>query len=145
MSFDVNTIRAQFPILSEEVYGKPLVYLDNAASVQKPVAVIDRMTGVMTGGYANVHRGLHYMSNKATADYEAARKTAATYLNAASPDEIIFTMGGTDAINLVANSLGVDQIGKATRSFSVSWSITPTSSPGISCGSGRALSSNGWR
>ncbi len=105
MSFDVQTIREQFPILSTEVHGKPLVYLDNAASVQTPKAVIDRMVEVMTTGYANVHRGLHYLSNKATADFEKARESAATYLNA-STDEIIFTMGGTDAMNLVANSLG---------------------------------------
>jgi cysteine desulfurase/selenocysteine lyase len=110
MSFDVSAIRAQFPILSEEVYGKPLVYLDNAASVQKPRAVIDRITDVMSSGYANVHRGLHYMSNKATADYEAARASVAKYLNAPETDNIIFTMGGTDAINLVAHSLGVSHI-----------------------------------
>ncbi|WP_306253231.1 SufS family cysteine desulfurase [Parvularcula sp. IMCC14364] len=110
MTFDLTAMRAQFPILEQEVYGKPLVYLDNAASVQKPRAVIERMTDVLTGGYANVHRGLHFMSNKATADYETARESVRKYLNAASKDEIIFTMGGTDAINLVAHSLGVAQL-----------------------------------
>ena len=105
MSFDVQTIRAQFPILETEVHGKPLVYFDNAASVQKPRAVIDRMVEVFETGYANVHRGLHFLSNKATTDYEAARDSAAKYLKA-DRDEIIFTGGGTDALNLVANSLG---------------------------------------
>lgn len=106
MSFDVNAFRAQFPILQREIHGKPLVYLDNAASAQKPQRVIDAMTHTMTHSYANVHRGLHTLSNEATAAFEAARGTARTYLNASSEDEIIFTMGGTDAINLVANSLG---------------------------------------
>ncbi len=110
MTFDLASIRAQFPILAEEVYGKPLVYLDNAASVQKPQAVIERMNEVMTAGYANVHRGLHYMSNKATADYEAARESVRKYLNVPGIDEVIFTMGGTDAINLVAHSLGVQHL-----------------------------------
>ncbi len=112
MSLDVAAIRAQFPILASEVYDKPLIYLDNAASAQKPLAVIDRMNEVMTSGYANVHRGLHYMSNKATTDYERARESVARFLAAASPDEIIFTMGGTDAMNLVANSLGVEHLQK---------------------------------
>ncbi len=106
MTFDVQTFRAQFPILSREIHGKPLVYLDNAASVQKPQAVIEAITKTMTHGYANVHRGLHTLSNEATAAFEAARVSAQKYLNAASSDEIIFTMGGTDAVNLVANTVG---------------------------------------
>jgi len=106
MSFDVTSFREQFPILKSEVYGKPLAYLDNAASVQKPQIVIDRINEVLTGGYANVHRGLHYLSNKATADYEKARDSVAKYVNAADRDEIVFTAGGTDAMNLVAQSLG---------------------------------------
>ncbi|MGV6800734.1 MAG: SufS family cysteine desulfurase [bacterium] len=106
MNFDLPRFRAQFPILSQQIHGKPLAYLDNAASVQKPKAVIDRMNEVWTTGYANVHRGLHYLSNKATTDFEQARKSVARYLSAPRVEEIILTMGGTDAINLVANSLG---------------------------------------
>ena len=105
-ALDIAGVRADFPILSREVNGKPLVYLDNAASAQKPRAVIDAMTKAMEGSYANVHRGLHTLANETTTAFEAARKTAATFLNAASPDEIIFTAGGTDAMNLVANALG---------------------------------------
>jgi cysteine desulfurase/selenocysteine lyase len=103
---DIAAIRAEFPILSRKVNGKPLIYLDNAASAQKPRAVIDAMTSAMEGSYANVHRGLHALANETTAAFENARKTAAKFLGAASPEEIVFTAGGTDAINLVANSLG---------------------------------------
>ena len=92
---DIAALRAEFPILKREAYGKPLVYLDNAASAQKPRAVIDAMKGAMEGSYANVHRGLHLLANEATTAFEAARKTAAKFLNAASPDEIVFTAGGT--------------------------------------------------
>ena len=106
MPFDVSAFRAQFPILAREVHGHPLRYLDNAASVQKPQAVIDKLTETMTSGYANVHRGLHALSNEATVAYEQARESARAYLNAASPDEIVFTMGGTDGFNLVGNALG---------------------------------------
>ncbi|MEM6747136.1 MAG: SufS family cysteine desulfurase [Pseudomonadota bacterium] len=112
MTFNVQDIRGQFPILSREVHGKPLVYLDNAASVQKPQAVIDALSGAMAGQYANVHRGLHTLANETTEAFEGARETARRYLNAASTDEIIFTMGGTDAVNLVANILGQDEIGE---------------------------------
>ncbi len=105
-ALDIASIRAQFPILGREVYGKPLVYLDNAASAQKPRAVIDAMTNAMEGSYANVHRGLHLLANETTTAFEKARATAAAFVNAASADEIVFTAGATDAINLVANSLG---------------------------------------
>lgn len=103
---DINAIRAEFPILAREAYGKPLVYLDNAASAQKPRAVIEAMTRAMEGSYANVHRGLHLLANETTTAFENARKTVAAFVNAASPDEIVITAGATDAINLVANSLG---------------------------------------
>jgi len=103
---DIGRIRSEFPILKREAYGKPLVYLDNAASAQKPLSVINAMKGAMEGSYANVHRGLHLLANETTAAFEGARKTAAKFIKAASADEIIFTGGGTDAINLVANSLG---------------------------------------
>lgn len=112
MSFDVAAIRTQFPILSREVNGNPLAYLDNASSVQKPSAVIGRVRTVWEGHYANVHRGLHTLANEATSDYEAARGTVARYLGAARDEEIVFTMGGTDAVNLVARSLGTDRIGE---------------------------------
>jgi cysteine desulfurase/selenocysteine lyase len=112
MTFNVQTIREQFPILTREVHGKPLCYLDNAASVQKPQAMIDALTGAMTGQYANVHRGLHTLANETTAAFEGARETVRRYLNAASTDEIIFTMGGTDATNLAANVLGQEEIGE---------------------------------
>jgi cysteine desulfurase/selenocysteine lyase len=105
--FDVEAIRAQFPILQRQVHGKPLVYLDNAASAQKPRAVIDAMVARMTGSYANVHRGLHTMANETTEAYEAARASVAGFLNAESPASIVFTKGGTEAINLVASSFGL--------------------------------------
>src|ERR671929_1541956 len=104
--YDVEAIRAQFPILSQTVYGKPLVYLDNAASAQKPRAVIDAMVRTMETGYANVHRGLHHMANVATEAYEGAREDVRKFLNAACTDEIIFTRSATEAINLVADSYG---------------------------------------
>ena len=112
MTLNVAAIREEFPILSREIHGKPLVYLDNAASAQKPRAVINAMTQAMETSYANVHRGLHTLSNEATTAFEEARKTTARFLNAASDEEIIFTGGGTDAFNLVSYALGVDEIGE---------------------------------
>ncbi|MFP4537639.1 MAG: cysteine desulfurase [Dichotomicrobium sp.] len=109
---DPLRIRDDFPILSREVYGKPLVYLDNAASAQKPKAVLDAIQHAYAQEYANVHRGLHYLSNASTEAYENARGTAATYLNAPSSDEIIFTSNATAAINLVAQSFGGMRIGE---------------------------------
>jgi len=102
---DVAAIRAQFPILSREINGRPLVYLDNAASAQKPRAVIEAMTAVMEGSYANVHRGLHTLANEATEAFEKARKSVTRFLGA-DEGEIVFTKGCTEAINLVASSLG---------------------------------------
>jgi cysteine desulfurase / selenocysteine lyase len=110
--FDVARIRADFPILSQQVYGKPLVYLDNAASAQKPKAVLDAMNRCMTEGYANVHRGLHFMSNAATQAFEDARESARRFLNAPSKEQIIFTRNATEAINLVAQSFGGQVIGE---------------------------------
>ncbi|MFN3578217.1 MAG: aminotransferase class V-fold PLP-dependent enzyme, partial [Tabrizicola sp.] len=89
--YDVEKIRADFPILSREVNGKPLVYLDNGASAQKPQVVIDAVTQAYSREYANVHRGLHYLSNLATEKYEATRGIIARFLNARSEDEIVFT------------------------------------------------------
>jgi cysteine desulfurase / selenocysteine lyase len=111
-ALDVTRIRADFPILSRQVYGKPLVYLDNGASAQKPTVVLEAMEQAYRSEYANVHRGLHYLSNTATANFEEARETARRFLNAGSADEIIFTRNATAAINLVAQSFGSMQIGE---------------------------------
>ena len=105
-NYDIEKVRADFPILSREVYGKPLVYLDNGASAQKPTAVIDAVNNVYSNEYSNVHRGLHFLSNATTDAYESAREKVRFFLNAASVDEIIFTRSSTEAINLVAHSYG---------------------------------------
>ena len=102
MTYDVHEIRKDFPILSREVNGRPLVYLDNGASAQKPQVVIDAVTRAYSMEYANVHRGLHYLSNLATEKYEAVRGIVARFLGARSPDEIVMTSGTTEGINLVA-------------------------------------------
>jgi cysteine desulfurase/selenocysteine lyase len=109
-AYDVTRIRADFPALALQVYGKPLVYLDNAASAQKPRAVLDRLERAYTGEYSNVHRGLHYLANAATEAYEGAREKVRAFLNAEKPQEIVFTRNATEAINLVAYSFGVDRI-----------------------------------
>jgi len=109
--YDVEAIRADFPILSERPYGKPLVYLDNAASAQKPRAVIERMVHAYEHEYANVHRGLHFLANAATEAYEAARERVRRFLNAESSDEVVFTRSASEAINLVAASFGLQHIG----------------------------------
>jgi cysteine desulfurase/selenocysteine lyase len=101
--FNVEAIRRDFPILSRQVHGKPLVYLDNAASAQKPQAVIDAEIGAYSHTYANVHRGLHFLSNAATDAYEAAREKVRAFLNAPSIDEVIFTKSVTESINTVAH------------------------------------------
>jgi cysteine desulfurase/selenocysteine lyase len=105
MAFDAEAIRAEFPILRRQVNGKPLVYLDSAASAQKPRAVIEAMSLAMENSYANVHRGLHTLANETTDAYEAARKSVAGFIGAQAT-EIVFTKGGTEAINLVAAGLG---------------------------------------
>jgi len=109
--YNVEKIRADFPILAERPYGKPLVYLDNAASAQKPKKVIDRLAHAYEHEYANVHRGLHYLANAATEAYEAARESVRRFVNAASHEEIVFTRSATEAINLVAASFGLGGIG----------------------------------
>ena len=105
-AFDVERIRAEFPILSQRVHGKPLVFLDSAASAQKPRAVIDAMRGTMETQYANVHRGLHWMSERTSDAYEGVRDKVAALLNAPSREEVVFTRNSTEAINLVAHSYG---------------------------------------
>lgn len=109
-TYDVDEVRKDFPALSLKVYGKPLVYLDNAASAQKPNAVLDRMTQAYTSEYANVHRGLHYLANAATEGYEGARTKVQHFLNAKRPEEIIFTRNATDALNTVAASWGGENL-----------------------------------
>ncbi|MDB5655788.1 MAG: cysteine desulfurase [Tardiphaga sp.] len=110
-SYDVVRVREDFPILGMQIHGKPLVYLDNAASAQKPKAVLERLTQAYTSEYSNVHRGLHYLANAATEGYEGAREKVAGFLNAGRSDEIIFTRGATEAINLVAQTFGRERIG----------------------------------
>ena len=104
-AFDAEAVRAEFPILSRQVNGHPLVYLDSAASAQKPRAVIEAMTRAMEHSYANVHRGLHTLANETTEAYEGARAKIAAFIGA-EPSEVVFTKGGTEAINLVAAGLG---------------------------------------
>ena len=112
MAFDVAAIRADFPILAREVYGKPLVYLDNAASAQKPKKVLDAIMSSYTEEYANVHRGLHFLSNTATQAFEDARESVRRFINAPSAEQIVFTRNATEAINLVAQSYGGEVIGE---------------------------------
>ena len=102
--FNINKIRADFPILSREVYGRPLVYLDNGATTQKPLCVLDAMRDEYLNVNANVHRGVHYLSQQATEQHEAARETVRRFINAQSTSEIIFTRGTTESVNLVATS-----------------------------------------
>lgn len=110
--YDIEAVRKDFPILSREVYGKPLVYLDNGASAQKPQVVIDAVSHAYANEYANVHRGLHFLSNAATDAYEAAREKVRRFLNAGSVDEIVFTKSSTEAINTVAYGYGMPKIGE---------------------------------
>lgn len=105
MTFNVDDIRAQFPILSREINGYPLAYLDNAASAQKPKAVMDALTNQMSTSFANVHRGLHTMANETTEAFEGARGKVANFLGAPKPDNIVFTKGASEALNLVAYGL----------------------------------------
>jgi cysteine desulfurase / selenocysteine lyase len=109
-SYDVARVRKDFPVLAMQVYGKPLVYLDNAASAQKPIAVLDRLQQAYTSEYANVHRGLHYLANAATEAYEGAREKVRAFLNAERKEEIVFTRNATEAINLVAYTFGRERI-----------------------------------
>src|SRR3989339_789022 len=106
MMFDIDAIRNDFPILRQKIYNKPLIYFDNAATTQKPQCVIDKLVEVYTTYNANIHRGVHYLSNKATDETEKARKVVQLFLHAPYSHEIIFTRGATEAINLVAQSFG---------------------------------------
>jgi cysteine desulfurase/selenocysteine lyase len=103
---DIDAIRSDFPILDTTVYGKPLVYLDNAATTQKPRAVLDRVMAFYTRQNSNIHRGVHFLSEQASAIYESARKTVQTFINASKREEIVFTRGTTESINLIAHGFG---------------------------------------
>ncbi|MBK7681456.1 MAG: cysteine desulfurase [Bacteroidetes bacterium] len=110
--FNINKIRSEFPILSEKAYGKPLVYFDNAASSQKPKVVIDALVDYYSSYNANIHRGVHFLSQKASAAFDAVREKVKTFINATSEREIIFVRGTTEAINLVASTYGRKNIGQ---------------------------------
>src|SRR5690606_22294668 len=112
MTFDLDKVRADFPILSERIHGNRLVYLDSGASAQKPVQVLDRMDHAFRHEYANVHRGLHTLANRATEAFEAAREKTRAFLNAGCIEEIVFTRSATEAINLVASSFAGPRIGE---------------------------------
>ena len=143
--YDINNVRADFPILSREVYGRPLVYLDNAATTQKPLCVLNAMREEYLNVNANVHRGVHYLSQQATDLHEAARETVRRFINARTTEEIVFTRGTTEAINLVASTFcqwlltsypspPTPHLSPLTphppKSSSRTWSTTPTSCPG---------------
>src|SRR5690606_31660414 len=115
MTFDLDKVRADFPILSERIHGNRLVYLDSGASAQKPVQVLDRMDHAFRHEYANVHRGLHTLANRATEAYEAGREAVRKFLNAGRIEEVICTRSATEAINLVASSFGGARIGVAEQ------------------------------
>ncbi len=119
-TLDINKIRSDFPILNEQIRGKPLIYLDNAASSQKPNVVIDAISHNYQHDYANIHRGVHTLSERSTADYEAARSKVKNFINADSEKEIIFVRGATEAINLVAQSYGKANI-KAGDEILITW------------------------
>ena len=104
--YDLNTVRGNFPILSRQVYNRPLVYLDNAATTQKPACVVDAMVNEYYTVNANVHRGVHFLSQQATDLHEAARETVRQFINARESREIVFTRGTTESLNLVATAYG---------------------------------------
>src|SRR5947209_8996058 len=107
---DWSALRADFPVLDQEVHGQPLIYFDNAATTQKPRPVIDTLRHYYERDNANVHRGIHELSNRATAAFEAARARAAKFINARSAEEIVFTRGTTEGINLVASAWGASRL-----------------------------------
>ena len=112
LGFDVDKARTDFPILHQDVYGKPLVYLDNAATTQKPQAVIDALTRYYTEDNSNIHRGVHALSMRATDAYESVRETVRSFIGAADKEEIVFVRGATEGINLVAATFGAANIGE---------------------------------
>src|SRR5215211_1045153 len=135
--YDVTRIRQDFPALAMHVYGKPLVYLDNAASAQKPKAVLDRLQHAYTAEYANVHRGLHYLANAATEAYEGAREKVRGFLNAERREEMCSPATPPRRSTWSPIRLPASASSRATRSCSRSWSTIPTSCLGTSCASVR--------
>ena len=117
--YDVERVRKMFPILAQQIYGKPLIYLDSAATSQKPLAVIEAMSRFFLQENANVHRGVHYLSVRATEEYEKARAKIQGFLNAEHVEEIVFVRGTTEAINLVAQTYGLSliHISEPTRPY----------------------------
>src|SRR5438477_4273898 len=112
---DWSALRADFPILDQQVHGQPLIYFDNAATTQKPRAVLDTLRYYYEHDNANVHRGIHELSNRATTAFEAARQSAARFINARSPDEIVFTRGTTESINLIAQAWGAKHLKRGDK------------------------------
>jgi cysteine desulfurase/selenocysteine lyase len=138
--FDIQAVRRDFPILKERVNGQPLVWLDNAATTQKPQAVIDRVSYFYEHENSNIHRAAHELAARSTDAYEKARDTVAKFMNASSSAEIVFARGTTEAINLVAQSWGRNISSRGMRSSSLGWSITPISYRGNSLRYNRARS-----
>ena len=134
MDYDLNKIRKDFPILSRMVYDRPLVYLDNAATTQKPLCVLDKMREEYLNVNANVHRGVHWLSQQATELHEGARETVRKFINAKSVNEIVFTRGTTEGLNLIASSCK-----KVMKSSSLPSNTIPISCPGNSNNPEKAL------
>ena len=137
----MEKVREDFPVLKQKIHGKPLVYLDSAATAQKPFAVIDAIRQFHEVDCANIHRGVHELSQRSTAAYEETRAKAKRFLNARTKNELIFVRGTTEGINLVVQRPGAARTcRRATRSSSRPWSTTPTSCPGRCCAKRRAPS-----
>ena len=134
---DWNNIRSQFPVLKTQVNGHALSYLDNGASSQMPESVIDRLASYHQHEHANIHRGVHYLSQTATTTYEETRSLVADFLNAESLEQIIFTTGTTDSINLVAESWGVVFFQMGMKLFYQKWNITQILSLADDCSKNR--------
>ena len=128
--FDVEKIRKDFPVLQQEVYGNPLIYLDNGSTSQKPSAVIEKISSFYSHRNSSIHRGIHFLSEQATVEYESARNRVKEFINAEQNREIIFTAGTTASINSVAFSFGEKYIKQEMRSSSQKWNIMPILYPG---------------
>lgn len=144
--YDINQVRADFPILSRKVYDKPLVYLDNAATTQKPLCVLDAMRDEYLNVNANVHRGVHYLSQQATDLHEAARETVRKFINAPKVEEVIFTRGTTESLNLVVSSFSDAFMSEGDEVIISTMSITPISCLAVAgCQEGNRHPSNPYQ